>query len=101
KAECYDPILIPSSHMERRHSIAESTARKLVFGFPGLGTLLTIMWIWPKLPVAIISCWLVVAAGSATILTWVLSTPIPARLSTAATLTFAGNALTASDAGPS
>src|SRR4051812_41547127 len=92
---------MPSSHIERRHSIAERTARILVFGFPGLGTLLTLILISPKLPVAIISCWFVVTSGSATIRTLVLSNPIPARLSTAATLTFAGNALTASAAVPS
>ena len=49
------PILILSSQAERKHSIADNTARKLVFGLVGLGMLRTDIIISPNLPLAAIS----------------------------------------------
>ena len=53
------PILILSSQAERKHSIADNTARKLVFGLVGLGMLRTDIIISPNLPLAAISCWFI------------------------------------------
>ena len=55
----------------------------------------------PNLPSTVISCTFLEREGSAITFTFVRSKPIPARLIVAATFTFAGKALTASEAGPS
>ena len=70
-------------------------------GLLGLGVFRTTILISPKFPFAVISCLFTEAAGSAIILTFVASIPTPAKLRTAATLTFAGNYFTASLAVPS
>src|SRR5262249_19304417 len=72
-----------------------------VLGFVGEGA----FWTWsrssPKAPRAWTSWVLRLTAGSATTRTTVLSKPIPARLTAAATLTFWGKSRTASRALPS